>query len=72
MKLSLPQTLNAEFVVDNKGNKKKIILDMDQFQELVDLLQDYYDLAKIAVSKKGAKTYTLEEVEKSLLKKAKR
>ncbi len=37
----------AEFLIDDKGNKKAVVLDMALWQELLDLLQDVEDANEI-------------------------
>ncbi|HZQ10779.1 MAG TPA: hypothetical protein VFD70_29645 [Anaerolineae bacterium] len=37
----------AEFLVDDKGNKKAVVLDIALWQELLDLLQDVEDANEI-------------------------
>ena len=37
----------AEFLVDDKGNKKAVVLDIALWQELLDLLQDVEDANEV-------------------------
>ena len=64
----LPSKIKAQFIVDNKGNKKNVILDIKQFEELLKTLEDYYDIATASLAKsRKEKTYTLDEIKKELL-----
>ena len=40
--------LNLQYVTDNKGNKKSVILDYNEFQELI---EDYKDLVAMLEAK---------------------
>ena len=58
----------AQFIVDAKGNKKQVVLDIDQFEELLETLEDYYDIAQAAILKnKKEKTKSLAVIKKKLL-----
>ena len=60
--------LKAQFIVDAKGNKKQVVLDIDQFEELLETLEDYYDIAQAAILKnKKEKTKSLAVIKKKLL-----
>ena len=41
------QLKNTEFIIDKKGNKKKIILEYNDFLKMVDLIEDLEDSKKI-------------------------
>jgi hypothetical protein len=61
--------LKAHFITDAKGNKKQVVLELDQFEELLETLEDYYDIVHAAVAKrKNEKTKSLDAVKKRLLK----
>ena len=61
--------IKADFITDAQGNKKKVILDIEQFRELLETLEDYYDIAQVAIKKQGEDSGdSLEEVKKRLLK----
>lgn len=61
--------IKANFIVDGKGKKKQVVLDIEQFEELLETLEDYYDIAQAAVKKHKAKPVdTLANVKKRLLK----
>ena len=67
MEASLLTELKAQYLIDNKGNKTGVLLDIKTFEALIEKLEDLYDIteAEKIIEKKGKK-YTLEEVEKSL------
>ncbi|MBM3887166.1 hypothetical protein FJ364_04505 [Candidatus Dependentiae bacterium] len=66
---SMLRGIKAQFIVDAKGKKKQVVLDIDQFEELLEVLEDYYDIAQAAIKKhKTAPVDTLENVKKRLLK----
>ena len=67
MKKSIFSDLKAQYVVDSKGKKTGVILDIKLFDRLLEELEDLYDIteAERIIEKKG-KRYTLEEVEQSL------
>lgn len=54
--------MNTQFVVDESGVKKAIILPMEDYEEL---LEDIHDLALIA-ERKGEPTISFEELKKRL------
>ena len=61
--------IKANFIVDAKGKKKQVVLDIEQFEELLETLEDYYDIAQAAVKKhKVTPGDSLENVKKRLLK----
>ena len=64
--VSLPD-LKAQYIVDKKGQKTGVILDIKLFEALIEELEDLYDItqAEKVIEKKGEK-YTLEEVERLL------
>lgn len=70
MKSVLSTDINTQYIVDKKGQKTGVILDIKLFQALLEELEDLYDIteAERVIEKKG-KEYTLEDVEKSLLAK---
>lgn len=67
MKKSISSSLKAQYVVDSKGKKTAVILDIKIYDRLLEELEDLYDIteAERIIEKKG-KRYTLEEVERSL------
>lgn len=70
MNLDFPD-FKAEFITDNQG-RKRVILDIEQFNELIEALKDYHDIAQVALlkcEKSEEETFTLEEVEQALKKK---
>ncbi len=61
--------IKANFIVDAKGKKKQVVLDIEQFEELLETLEDYYDIAQAAVKKhKAASCDSLENVKKRVLR----
>jgi hypothetical protein len=41
------QLKNTEFIVDKNGNRKKVILEYNDFIKLIDLIEDQEDSKKI-------------------------
>ena len=69
MKLLYPE-VKADFIVDSKGNKKKVILDIKQFNKLMEALEDYHDIAAVALEKeKKQDFFDWEDVKKEISKK---
>ena len=69
MKVSYPE-VKANFIVDSEGNKKQVVLEIEQFNELLETLQDYYDIASSVLSEKNLdEALDLEDVKKQVLKK---
>lgn len=66
MKIAFPD-IKADFIVDHQGNKKKVILDIEQFEELIETLEDYYDIATAALEKRDTQTCSLEELKRAIL-----
>lgn len=63
------ENIKADFITDSEGNKKKVILDIEQFKELLETLEDYYDLAQVAIQKQNLEeSDNLEKIKKRLLK----
>jgi hypothetical protein len=70
MNSSLISGIKAQYIVDNKGNKTGVILDIKLFDALLEELEDLYDIADAErIIKKKGKRYSLQEVEKILAKK---
>lgn len=70
MKLDFPD-IKAEFITDDQG-KNRVILDLEQFNELLEALEDYHDIAQAALLKieeSCEETFTLEEIEHALERK---
>lgn len=66
MKLDFPE-IKADFITDPKGKKKFVVLKIEQFQELLETLEDYHDIAQAALAKRETdQFYTIEEVEKRI------
>ncbi len=66
--MNVTEMLNkAEFLVDENGNKKAIVLDMALWQELLDLLEDLEDAAEIQQMRDaGAETVDWQEAKSEL------
>ena len=61
--------IKENFIVDAKGKKKQVVLDIKQYETLLETLEDYYDIAQAAIKKhKKEPVDTLENVKKKLLK----
>ncbi len=70
MHTSLASGISAQYIVDNKGKKTGVILDIKLFDALLEELEDLYDVANAErIIKKRGKRYSLQEVEKILAKK---
>ncbi|MBI5559711.1 MAG: hypothetical protein HY883_00340 [Deltaproteobacteria bacterium] len=54
--------IHAEFLVDEKGRKKAVVLPIEDYEEL---LEDIHDLAVVA-ERKGEAAVSFEEVKKRL------
>ena len=66
MKVSYPK-IKANFIVDSEGNKKQVVLEIEQFNELLETLQDYYDIASSVLSEKNLdEALDLEDVKKQV------
>lgn len=39
--------LNEKYIVDNKGNRTGIVLDIDEYQRILELLEDIEDIKYI-------------------------
>jgi PHD/YefM family antitoxin component YafN of YafNO toxin-antitoxin module len=63
MKLEFPD-VQANFIVDSQGQKKFVVLDVQQFKELMETLEDFYAIAQAGLVKsQEEETITLEELE---------
>lgn len=72
MKTSVLATITPQYIVDNKGKKTSVILDLKTFTLMVDELEDLYDILqaeKILAKGQEEEGSTIEEIEKSLNKK---
>ena len=72
MRASILETIVPQFIVDNKGKKTSVVLDIKTFKLLVEELEDAYDVRtaeKIIKAGKREKGKTLDELEKSLRRK---
>lgn len=66
MKLEFPD-IQANFIVDPKGEKKFVVLGVDQFKELMETLDDFYTIAQASLAKsRTEETITLEELERNI------
>ena len=68
MKVSFP-ILNPDFVYDQKGHKKAVILDIKEFEDLVEGLEDFYDIVNAYKVKEESnpETFSLESVIEEIL-----
>lgn len=66
--MSVTEMLNkAEFLVDDHGNKKAVVLDMALWQELIQLLEDLEDAAEIQQMRDaGAETVDWQQAKNEL------
>ncbi len=68
MKVSFP-ILNLDFVYDKKGHKKSVILDIKEFEDLVEGLEDFYDIVNAYKAKEesSSEAFSLESVIEEIL-----
>ena len=68
MKVSFP-ILNPDFVYDQKGHKKAVILDIKEFEDLVEGLEDFYDIVNAYKAKEESspEAFSLESVIEEIL-----
>lgn len=69
MKFNLLENLKTQYIINNKGEKTGVLIDIKLFEKLLEELEDLYDItpAERIIEKKG-KRYTLQEIEQSLAK----
>ena len=68
MKPPLSLNLKTQYIVDKKGNKTGVILDIKLFEAIIEELEDLYDITQAEkIIDQNGKRYTLEEIEKALL-----
>jgi len=62
--------IKIQYLVDNKGKKTSVVLDIKVFEDLLEKFEDMYDIvyAENILQSKG-RTYSLEEIEKEFKKK---
>ena len=69
MKTSVLATITPQYIIDSKGKKTSVVLDMKTFSSMVEELEDLYDIVqaeKILAKGKGQYGRTIEKIEKSL------
>jgi len=67
------ETINPKFVVNEKGKRISVLLDISEFDALIEELEDLHDIVDAEkIIAQNPETHTLEEVERSLLRKNKR
>ena len=72
MKTSVLDTITPQYIVDSKGEKTGVVLDVKTFTSMVEELEDLHDIMeaeKILEKGKDEEGPTIEEIEKSLNKK---
>ena len=72
MKTSILDTIAPEFIINDKGKKTKVVLDVKAFAAMVEELENLYDIIeaeKILAKGKEEEGRTIEKIEKSLNKK---
>jgi len=72
MKPSILNTIKPQYIVDSKGKKTAVVLDVKTFTSMVEELEDLYDVIeaeKILAKGEEEEGRTIEEIEKSLHKK---
>lgn len=72
MKLSFPD-IRPKFLVDQKGKKTAVLLDMHDYQTIMHKLEDWYDILTIeSVKKLKLPTFSSKEIETEVLGKKRR
>ena len=72
MKPSVLNTIKPQYIVDSKGKRTGVLLDVKTFTLMLEELEDLYDIMqaeKILSKGEEEEGRTLEEIEKSLHKK---
>ena len=54
-----------EYLVDEHGTKKAVIVPIEEYEEFQELLEDFHDL-EVVLEREGEPTITLEELRKRL------
>ena len=71
MKLSVLTTIKPKYIVDSKGKKTGVVLDVKTFKSMVEELEDLHDVIeaeKILAKGEEEEGRTIDEIEKSLHK----
>ncbi|MBF0490865.1 MAG: hypothetical protein HQL15_09710 [Candidatus Omnitrophica bacterium] len=50
-------TIQAEYLVDEKGHKKSVVLSIKTYEKLLNYLEDLEDAVDLKLSKKTAKAF---------------
>ena len=69
MKTSVLATIAPQYIVDSKGKKTSVVLDLKTFTSIVEELEDLYDIMqaeKILAKGEEEEGRTIDEIEKSL------
>ena len=69
MKLSVLTTIKPQYIVDSKGKKTGVVLDVKTFKSMVEELEDLHDVIeaeKILAKGEEEEGRTIDEIEKSL------
>ena len=64
-------TIAPQYIIDSKGKKTSVVLDLKTFMAMVEELEDLYDIVqaeKILAKGEEEEGHTIEEIEKSLNK----
>ena len=72
MKPTVLSTIKPQYIVDSKGKRIGVVLDVKTFTSMVEELEDLYDIMeaeKILAKGEEEEGRTIEEIEKSLHKK---
>ena len=66
MKIKRSPKIKTQYIIDKTGKKTGVILDIKVFENLLEELEDLYDITEAErIIRKGGKEYSLEEIEKS-------
>jgi len=69
MKPSVLSTIKPQYIVDSKGKKTGVVLDVKAFTSMVEELEDLYDIVqaeKILAKGEEEEGRSIDEIEKSL------
>ncbi|MDD5092084.1 MAG: type II toxin-antitoxin system Phd/YefM family antitoxin [Candidatus Wallbacteria bacterium] len=66
----LPKNSKSDYIIDDKGRKKGVILDMKKYQALIELIEDLEDTRDLLEAELEAREFTpYETFRKTWLKK---
>jgi len=72
MKTTVLNDIKPQYIIDSKGKKTSVVLDLKTFTMMIEELEDLYDIVqaeKIIACGKAEEGKTIDEIEKALHKK---